>query len=110
RASTLLKAEYFQPLADFRHDRARTVVWEKLLPPVRLRARSRQCRAERGQLCDDTTGDIAPARARATAPCAPPTTVCGPPPRPSARYWHPPPARACGIDLARTQSRHCYHE
>src|SRR5262247_190761 len=98
----LLKVRHFRTPAEFRQDHKRTVGWEKLPRRVRLHAKSRQYRVERGRLSGDTRADTAPTRAPVSARCAPQTTACGLQPGPNATYWHPPPARACGTGRART--------
>src|SRR5215831_12751406 len=100
-----LLVKYFRPRAEMRQDCERAEIWEKLLPSGRLRARSRQGRAERGRLCGDTPGDTAPGRAGAAARGAPPTLRCGPPPRPSARGCPPPAHALAALVVAEARKR-----
>src|SRR5437870_3848349 len=104
----LLKVRHFRTPVEFRPDHERTEVWEKLRRRIRLHAKSTQCRVEKGRLCGDTRVDTASTRSSVSVRRAPQTTACGPPPRPTATYWHPPLARACGTDRAQTQQRRCY--
>ena len=58
----LLKAKYFQAPDEFRQDRERTVVWEKLRRRGALRARSRRCRVDWGRISGGTRADSAAER------------------------------------------------